>query len=179
MTDDAERLEAHVDDTVAAICKVHLDHERAASRLQRVVDHGTALVGRPAFLGLLLLLIVGWILANLVWPRFGGGTLDAPPFAWMELVATCSALVMSVLILSTQRREDVLAEQRAVLTLELAMLNERKSAKIISLLEELRRDSPAIADRVDRESEAMAKAADPESVLSAIQQQREDGRASA
>ncbi len=97
----------------------------------------------------------------------------------MELVATCSALVMSVLILSTQRREDVLAEQRAVLTLELAMLNERKSAKIISLLEELRRDSPAIADRVDRESEAMAKAADPESVLSAIQQQREDGRASA
>ncbi len=27
----------------------------------------------------------------------------------MELVATCSALVMSVLILSTQRREDVLA----------------------------------------------------------------------
>ena len=50
------------------------------------------------------------------------------------------ALYVTVLILTTQRRDDQLASYREQLTLELAILGEQKSAKIISLLEELRRD---------------------------------------
>ena len=93
------------------------------------------------------------------------GDIDAA----LELFATLAALAMGMLILATQRREDVLAEKRSQLTLELALLNETKSAKIISLLEELRRDSPALDDRVDPESDAMSTPTDPQSVLAAIQ----------
>jgi uncharacterized membrane protein len=44
------------------------------------------------------------------------------------------------------------------MTLELAMLGDQKTAKIIALLEELRRDHPEIVDRVDREAAEMSRA---------------------
>jgi uncharacterized membrane protein len=54
--------------------------------------------------------------------------------------------------------------------LELAILSEQKTAKVIQLLEEFRRDNPMIRDRVDYEAEAMAQPADPQSVLAAIKE---------
>ena len=64
--------------------------------------------------------------------------------------------------------ENLLAERRDQLTLELAILADKKTAKVIALLEEMRRDAPALADRADPESEAMARPADPREVLTAI-----------
>ena len=80
------------------------------------------------------------------------------------------ALYVTVLILTTQRREDQLAGYREQLTLELAILGEQKSAKIIALLEEMRRDSPTLRNRVDEEAAAMSVAADPQAVLDAIKE---------
>jgi uncharacterized membrane protein len=80
------------------------------------------------------------------------------------------SLYMVVLILATQRREYQLAQLREQLTLELAILSEQKTAKVIQLLEESRRDNPLIRDRVDHEAEAMAQPADPQSVLDAIKE---------
>jgi uncharacterized membrane protein len=70
---------------------------------------------------------------------------------------------MTVLILSTQRRDDELASYREQLTLELAILGEQKSAKVIELLEELRRDDPTIRNRIDHDAAAMSAPADPNS----------------
>ena len=72
-----------------------------------------------------------------------------------------SAFLVALLILTTQRHEDVLAERRAQLTLQIAVLAEKKIAKVIELLEEQRRDNPMLADRVDAEANSMARAADP------------------
>jgi uncharacterized membrane protein len=83
------------------------------------------------------------------------------------------ALYVTILILTTQRREDELASYREQLTLELAILSEQKSAKIIALLEEMRRDSPALKNRVDEEAAAMAVAADSQAVLDAIKDSEE------
>jgi hypothetical protein len=54
--------------------------------------------------------------------------------------------------------------------LELGILSEQKTAKVIELLEESRRDSPLIPDRVDQEANAMAQPSDPQSVLDAIKE---------
>ena len=56
------------------------------------------------------------------------------------------------------------------LTLELALLTEQKSAKIIQLLEEFRQDIPIVENRVDRQARAMAQPADPQRVVEAIRQ---------
>ena len=96
--------------------------------------------------------------------------VDPPPFAWLDKAASLGSLYMVVLILATQRREDQLAQQRELLTLELAILTEQKTAKVIELLEEVRRDNPHIRDRVDRVAQAMAQPANPQSVLEAIKE---------
>ena len=77
---------------------------------------------------------------------------------------------MVVLILGTQRHADLLAQHREMLTLELTILSEQKTAKVIQLLEEVRRDNPHIRDRVDQEAAVMAQPADPQSVLDAIKE---------
>ncbi len=77
---------------------------------------------------------------------------------------------MTLFILTTQRRDDQLASYREQLTLELAILSEQKSAKIIALLEEMRRDDPTLKNRIDHEATAMSVAADPQAVLDAIKE---------
>ena len=81
---------------------------------------------------------------------------------------------MATLILTTQRREDRLADHRAQLILELSIANDQKIAKIIGLLEESRRDNPAITDRVDDQAAAMSNPSDTEAVLAAIKELRDD-----
>jgi uncharacterized membrane protein len=81
-----------------------------------------------------------------------------------------ASLYLIVLILTSQRREYELAKTLEELTLQLALLSEQKVTKVIQLLEESRRDNPLVQDRVDEEAEAMARPADPNSVLAAIQE---------
>jgi uncharacterized membrane protein len=164
-------LGRHVDDTVEAIASVHREHELSKAPLDRLMDRVTAEISRPWVAALLFVVLMGWVGANLT-SSSGATAIEGPALAWLELTAAIAALLLTVLILSSQRRADTLAERRADLTLELAMLNDKKSAKIIALLEELRHDHPQIENRVDSESEAMAQETDPEAVLSAIEQQR-------
>jgi uncharacterized membrane protein len=65
------------------------------------------------------------------------------------------------------------------LTLELAMLSEQKAAKLIELVEELRRDMPNVQDRVDQEAEALAQPADPEAVLEALKENQAEAESAA
>lgn len=174
MVADTPILPAHIDETVQAIARLHAEHHQQSTRLQRVVDRMTALVGRPGFVGLLTVGVLVWMLANLAAAWYGLEPVDPPPFAWLQGVVGLMALYMTALILATQRREDQLAGHREQLTLELAILGEQKSAKIIELLEEMRRDDPHLVDRVDHEAEAMSMPADPQAVLDALKDSHED-----
>lgn len=99
--------------------------------------------------------------------------LDAPPFNWLQGGAGVLALYITVLILTTRRRENELSELREQLNLELVITNEQKTAKVIQLLEELRRDMPQVKNRVDAEAVAMAQPANPEVMLEAIKETQE------
>ena len=52
------------------------------------------------------------------------------------------SLFLVVLVLGSQRHEDEVNTRREMLSLELAVLSEQKTAKIIQMLEEFRRDHP-------------------------------------
>ncbi len=79
-----------------------------------------------------------------------------------------SALLTTILILITENRQNRHADERAQLDLQVNLLAERKIAKVIALLEELRRDLPSVRDRVDPEADAMEEAMDPLASLSAL-----------
>lgn len=165
---DTPILPAHIEDTVQAIARLHAEHYEQATPLQKLVDRLTARAGRPEFVAVVTVAVIGWMVLNSTLMILGRHPWDEPPFFWMQGMVGLSALYMTLLILATQRREDQLASHREQLTLELGILSEQKSAKMIALLEELRRDQPDVPDRIDREAVAMSEPADPQAVLDAI-----------
>jgi hypothetical protein len=54
------------------------------------------------------------------------------------------------------------------LILQLTLLSEKKTAKIVALLEEMRRDSPQIPNRVDQEAIAMTQHVNSDEMLGAL-----------
>ncbi|THD44708.1 MAG: DUF1003 domain-containing protein [Bradyrhizobium sp.] len=162
----------HIEQTIESIKRLEAEHYVSASPQQRAVGHITALIGRPLFVALLALAIVGWIAINLADIAQGRVPIDAPPFQWLQGAMTLISLFLVVFILGAQRHENELDEHQKLLTLELAILNEKKTAKVIRLLEEFRRDNPQIRNRVDKEAEVLAQPADPRLVLEAIKDNR-------
>jgi uncharacterized membrane protein len=168
--DPPSMLPAHIEETIRSIDRLHAEHHQSATPLQRAVDRVTALLARPGFIGVVTVIVVGWVGLNLLAGALGHRPIDPPPFSGLAAAISLSSLYMVVLILTTQRREDLLAQHREQLILELALLSEQKTAKVIELLEEVRRDNPHIHDRIDQQADAMAQPSDPQQVLDAIKE---------
>ena len=159
----------HVEETLGAISRLASEHERRATRLQRASEKLTSVIGQPAFLASLCAAIMLWVCGNFAAMLLFRHAFDPPPFNLLQNLASVLALLFTVLILSTQRREDQLSDRRERLMLHLAVLTEQKTAKAIELLEEMRRDAPALRDRHDRQAAAMAQPTGPHTVLDAIE----------
>jgi uncharacterized membrane protein len=164
----------HVAETVHSIALLHAEHHRKSTLAERIVDQLTLFVGRPVFLLALLTAALLWMVANTAILLGGGVPFDPPPFTWMELFLTIIALIIAVMILTSQSRADRFANLREQMTLEATLLTEQKTRKIIELLEELRRDSPGVRDRRDLEAEQMATKTDPHDVLTAIKENTQE-----
>ena len=165
---------SHIHDMAAATAQVVDEHRQETIQLQRIVDHITSFVGWPGFVFSVVLLAAIWMALNLFAPSVGARPIDPPPFIWLQGTASIAALLVSALILTTQRRENQLATHRAQMILELSILNDQKVAKIIELLEEIRRDNPDLANRVDDQAMAMSRPSDAMAVLGAIKDSSED-----
>jgi uncharacterized membrane protein len=175
MTDDfpETNFPDHVDKAVRSVTQLHSEHHGRTTSPQRAVNNVAAVIGRPWFIALVGFFVVAWIAANLIAARLGVEAIDPPPFAWLEVAATLFSLLLVVLLLVAQKHEDELNAHRDTLTLELAILTEHKIAKVIQLLEELRRDSPHVRDRDDPQAQQMAEPADAGSVLAAVREKDE------
>jgi uncharacterized membrane protein len=167
--DDASPiLPAHIEDTVGAIARLQAKHDHEATTLERLTEQVTAALGTPVALLAILLLTAAWAGANQICTWLGYTAPDPAPFNGMQVLLSLAALCVTVIILTTQRRADKLSSHRQQLTLELAILGEQKTAKVIALIEETRRDNPQLRNREDAEAADMGRPADPEAVLKAI-----------
>jgi uncharacterized membrane protein len=170
MADDSPETNVpdHVNKAVRSVSQLHSEHRGKTTASQRTVNRIAALMGRPWFIVFVAAGAVLWMVGNLLAGRFALTAIDPPPFAWLEMAATLFSLFLVVLLLVAQKHEDELNAHRDTLTLELSILTEHKIAKVIQLLEELRRDSPHVQDREDPQAEQMAEPADAGSVLAAV-----------
>ena len=167
-------LPAHIESTIQAIAQLHSEHYQKSVPLQRIVDRMTSAIGRPGFIAGLTVAMLVWCVGNLISLWAGHRPWDEPPFFWMQGGVGLGALYVTILILTSNRHADQLAGYREQLTLELAILAEQKSAKIIELLEEMRRDDPSLHNRHDPEALALSVPADPQHVLDAIKGAHEE-----
>ena len=166
--EDMQNAEAEAEhaETVAAIRARVIDQ---MSPSQRVVEKLTAYVGRPTTIVVLVALIGAWIAWNSSVHLAQGGPVDPPPFFWLQGAVALYAALVTTFILTTQNREKRHAEQRSFLELQVNLLAEQKTAKIIELIEELRRDMPTVRNRVDKEADALQSPVDPHAVMNRLE----------
>ena len=165
-------LPEHVESTVQAIANLHAQHEARANLSDQIVDVIRYWLGTPTASAVFLGIVALWIVLNLSLSALGVHAVDTPPFEWLELAVSISAVMMTIVILASGARAERLASRREQLMLQLAFLSDHRQAKIIALLEELRHDDPLIKDRRDHQAEAMTQTTDPKDILDAIKQTR-------
>jgi len=170
-TSASERVE--ISQNIEAVLAFYTREDQKISRSQRIVERISLFAGRPIFLTLILLFVASWLLANLVLRQLGLHEFDPAPFFWLQGTLGLGALLTATVVLTKQNRLERLAEQRAHLDLKVTLLTEQKTAKLIDLIEELRRDLPNVRDRHDPEAAALQQSMKPDAVLAALDERIE------
>jgi uncharacterized membrane protein len=157
---------------IAAVREFYIREERKLSRSQRILERISGFVGQPVFLALILIFVTAWIATNAALRAMGLVPFDPAPFYWLQGIVGLSALLTATVVLTKQNRLAKLAEQRAHLDLKVTLLTEQKVAKLIDLLEELRRDLPNVKDRHDSDAAALQQAMNPGLVLATLDEHK-------
>ena len=157
-----------ISQNIEAVLEFYAREEQKISGSQRNLERVSGFIGQPVFLGFILIFVALWILANVVLRRLGMAAFDPPPFFWLQGIVSLGALLTATVVLTKQNRLAKLAEQRAHLDLKVTLLTEQKAAKLIELLEELRRDLPNVANRHDPEAAVLKQSMNPGLVLAAL-----------
>ncbi|HEY1536459.1 MAG TPA: DUF1003 domain-containing protein [Polyangiaceae bacterium] len=89
---------------------------------------------------------------------------DPSPFFFLQGAIAFYAAIMATMILVTQNRQRKDEERNAHLELQVNLLAEQRTGKIVALLEELQRDLPNVRDRVDPVADALQKQVLPTAV---------------
>jgi len=165
-----EELSEDVARNIETIAHLQTEAEGKVGRIQRTIENITAAIARPWTLNVILGFVALWVLVNTLGPLVGFPEVDRPPFPWLQGLISFSALLVTTMVLATQSRQGRIASQRANLELQVNLVAEQKIAKLIALLEELRRDLPSVRDRVDPVANAMSESVDHEAVLTVLEE---------
>jgi uncharacterized membrane protein len=169
----AESENDQISQNIEAVLEFYARENQKISRSQRILERISLFIGQPVFLGIILFFVALWMLVNVVLTLFGLDEFDPAPFIWLQGIVGLSALLTTTVVLIKQNRLAKLSEQRAHLDLKVTLLTEQKAAKLIDLLEELRRDLPNVINRQDTEAEALQHSMNPDLVLAALDEGNE------
>src|ERR1035437_979629 len=169
MDSDRDQTSQNID----AVLKFYTREEEKISDWQRILEHVSSFIGQPLFLGFILLFVALWVIVNIVLRLLGMTEFDPAPYFWLQGIVGLGALLTATVVLTKQNRLAKLEEQRAHLDLKVTLLTEQKAAKLIDLLEELRRDLPNVRNRHDPEAAVLQQSMNPGSVLAALDERNE------
>lgn len=175
--DLTSRLPQSVNENLDTIAEYYARHEEKVTRAQAFVEKMSVFLGSPGYVATSVGVIVVWIAWNLGAFELDLPLFDPPPFSFLQGFITLNAFIISTTVLIRQNRMSKLAERNAHLDLQISLLSEEKISKIIAMLEEIRRDSPTLPDKVDEEADELAESADTSTVLEAIERDQEQEKA--
>jgi uncharacterized membrane protein len=161
---------AQLDQNIDTVLEVQKRESEQRSSSHRFIDRIGRIIGRPLYLFGLFAFAAAWIVVNVMAPRFGLRAFDARPFPLLDGILSLAALVSTTVILIAQNRQTRIEQQHTHIALQVNLLTEQKVAKIINLIEELRRDLPMVKDRYDAQAASLAKETDALQVLSALEE---------
>jgi uncharacterized membrane protein len=156
---------------IQALVEHRREQEQRQSFQDRVAGLISGFAGSMAFVYLHLAILFVWIASNL------GAIRAIPPwdpsFVVLAMVASVEAIFLSTFVLINQNRMAEQSERRAELDLQISLLNEHETTRLIEMMaaltERLNVSTPA-----DSELPQLARNVDPQTVMSQIQRASED-----
>ncbi len=170
--DERQKLESlpePVRQNIETIIQLETEDGKSIPAHHRLLERVAASFGHPKFLFGQIIFFTGWWLCSQL-ADWGLPSPDLPPLNLREEGLDIAALLISTGVLVYQSRQEKLAEERSHLMLQIDLLTEQKIVKLISLVEELRRDLPNVHNRQDLEAEEMQQPIDPQALLVALKE---------
>jgi uncharacterized membrane protein len=165
-------MSAALDRNIDALMKMRAQDRMALSRQEKIAAGVTDFAGSMSFVYIHLAFFGLWIAVNLGWlpiiPAFD------PSMVVLAMVASVEAIFISTFVLISQNRMAAEDDKRADLSLQIALLNEHETTKLVAMI-------TAIADRLEIETDVdddeirdLRKDVKPEVVMEQIQRQKPD-----
>jgi uncharacterized membrane protein len=161
---------ANLDQNIDSVLEVRKREREQRSPAHRLVDRVSRIIGRPLYLLILVGFAGVWITINIFAAHFGHAAFDPSPFALLDGILSLAALITTTVVLIAQNRQTRIEQQHMHISLQVNLVTEQKVAKIVNLLEELRRDLPMVKDRFDPKAASYAQETDALQVLTAIEE---------
>jgi uncharacterized membrane protein len=165
-----QEMPAHARQGLETVLALHERAQLGTSRHHKLIERATAELGRPRSLYLLLSAVLGWVAWNSLARGAGLPCPDPPPVPAMECAASVLAVVVALMVLTTQNRQARISEARGHLELQVSLVAEQRMAKLISLVEELRVDLPNVRNRKDPVADDMKAPVDANKLAEALEQ---------
>jgi len=137
----------------------------------KLADALTSRFGTIAFLIGNVIIYGGWILINTGNIK-GIPVIDPYPYSFMNSFVSIEAIILSIIVLMSQNRENQRATLRNELGLQVELISEKEITKILELLKELHDEKNR--DFHDKELEEMTKELDTSYIERKLTEQLED-----
>lgn len=143
---------------VKAVFELERQVRRARSLPDRIVDGVTTFCGSLPFVYLHLVWFALWIGSDIV---FEHRVVDPFPYELLTLIVSLEAILLSSIILISQNKDAKISERRNHLALQIELLSEEESTKMLRMLARISKRLGIECDE-DPRTAVLEQATDPE-----------------
>jgi uncharacterized membrane protein len=167
---EGDAMSAEIERNVAALVRHEAEVARRTPLQQRVADKVTAFAGSMPFVYLHLAVFGGWIVMN------RGLVPQVRPWdtslVLLAMIASVEAIFLSTFVLISQNRMAELSERRAQLGLQISMLAEHETTRMMTLMSAIAKRLD-VTTPIDDEVQQLQRDVEPEAVLARIEREDE------
>ena len=152
---------------IETIVKLEEESMRRRSLAERLSDGLTRLTGTITCVVLHLLLFTGWCLINLGFTPIR--PFDPFPFGILTLFVSSEGVLLAIFILISQNRMSRQANQRAHLNLQISLLAEQETTKLLQKVRSIQDYFGIDQTAADRETQQLSQETHVEALVSELQ----------
>ena len=134
---------------------------------ERVSDAFTRVMGSMSFVVFHVLLFVCWFAINLGLTPLR--PFDPFPFGILTLIVSAEGVILAIFVLVSQNRMSRQANQRAHLNLQISLLAEQETTKLLQKIQSLQDHFGIAATSLDREAEQLSQETHVETLVTELQ----------
>jgi uncharacterized membrane protein len=169
--DGEDALSETIERNISALLRHERDQARQATLQDRIAGRITAFAGSMPFVYVHLAIFAAWIALNVlpqtIIPRWD------PSLVILAMAASVEAIFLATFVLISQNRMAEIAERRAHLNLQISLLDEHETTRLMALVSAIAQRLEVKTD-VDREVRELQRDIEPETVLSRIEEEEKE-----